>query len=85
MFSLTKIHELGLQNWIITLFLDIAEFRAVLYILPWLKTEIPILDVYGKSGEVSEEYDIRWRAERLKNHETDFVSFCLHFVQEDQP
>ena len=50
-----------------------------------LETEIPILEVYGKPGEVSEEYDIKWRAERLKNHETAFVGVCLHFVQEDQP
>jgi haloalkane dehalogenase len=41
--------------------------------------------VYGKPGEVSEEYDIMWRAQYLKNHETAFVGVCLHFIQEDQP
>jgi len=50
-----------------------------------LKTEVPILDVYCYPGEVSEEYDVRWRAERLKNHETAFCGVGLHFVQEDQP
>jgi len=50
-----------------------------------LSTEVPILETYGKPGEVSEEYDIRWRAERLKNHETAFVGIGLHFLQEDQP
>ena len=50
-----------------------------------LQTEIPILDVYGFPGEVTEEYDVRWRVERVKNIETAFVGVCLHFVQEDQP
>lgn len=52
----------------------------------WLvETEVPILDIYGKPGEVSEEYDIKWRAEHVKNHEAAYVGVCLHFVQEDQP
>ena len=50
-----------------------------------LETNIPVLDVYGFPGEVSEEYDVLWRTERLKNHETAFVGPCLHFIQEDQP
>ena len=50
-----------------------------------LETEIPILDIYAFPGEVTEEYDVRWRAERLKNHQTAFVGVALHFVQEDQP
>jgi haloalkane dehalogenase len=50
-----------------------------------LQTEIPILDVYGYPGEVTEEYDVRWRVERMQNLETAFVGVVLHFVQEDQP
>ena len=50
-----------------------------------LETEIPILDIYGFPGEVSEEYDVRWRVEHVKNIETAFVGVCLHFIQEDQP
>lgn len=50
-----------------------------------LETDIPVLDIYGYPGEVSEEYDIRWRAERMKNLETAFVGVGLHFMQEDQP
>jgi len=50
-----------------------------------LETTIPILDVYAFPGEVTEEYDVMWRAERLKNHEAAFVGTALHFVQEDQP
>ena len=50
-----------------------------------LQTNIPILEVYGYPGEVTEEYDVKWRAERLKNHEAAFVGAALHFVQEDQP
>ena len=50
-----------------------------------LETEIPILDIYGKPGEVTEEYDVRWRAEHYKNHSSAFIGFVLHFVQEDQP
>lgn len=38
-----------------------------------LETDIPILDIYGCPGEVSEEYDVKWRAERLKNHEAAFA------------
>jgi haloalkane dehalogenase len=50
-----------------------------------LEKEIPTLEVYGYPGEVTEEYDVRWRVERMKNHETAFVGVALHFVQEDQP
>jgi len=50
-----------------------------------LQTEIPILDIYAYPGEVTEEYDIRWRVERMQNLETAFVGVALHFVQEDQP
>ncbi len=50
-----------------------------------LSTQVPILEIYGKPVEVSEEYDIRWRAERLTNHSTAFVGIGLHFIQEDQP
>ena len=50
-----------------------------------LETDIPILDIYGKPGKVSEEYDIKRRAEHIKNHEAAFVGTVLHFVEEDQP
>ena len=50
-----------------------------------LETDIPILDIYGYPGEVTEEYDVKWRAERCKNHEAAFIGTALHFVQEDQP
>jgi len=50
-----------------------------------LKTDVKFLDIYGFPGEVSEEYDVRWRAERIKNIETAYVGLVLHFVQEDQP
>jgi haloalkane dehalogenase len=50
-----------------------------------LNTDTKFLDLYGTPGEVSEEYDISWRAERLKNHEAAYVGVVLHFVQEDQP
>lgn len=60
--------------------------EAMVLFNKWLlETDIPILDVYGMPGEVSEEYDIKWRAERLKNHEAAFIGVALHFVQEDQP
>jgi haloalkane dehalogenase len=52
----------------------------------WLVTKtIPTMEVYGFPGEVTEEYDVRWRVERMKNHETAFIGAALHFVQEDQP
>jgi haloalkane dehalogenase len=52
----------------------------------WLLTKtIPTMEVYGFPGEVTEEYDVRWRVERWKNHETAFIGVALHFVQEDQP
>lgn len=50
-----------------------------------LETDIPFLDIYGYPGEVTEEYDVRWRAERMKNHETAYIGAGLRFVQEDQP
>ena len=50
-----------------------------------LEKEIPTLDVYVAPGEVSEEYDVRWRVERMKNHEATYVGIGLHFIQEDQP
>ncbi|MGI9514085.1 MAG: haloalkane dehalogenase, partial [Anderseniella sp.] len=50
-----------------------------------LQTDVRFLDIYGFPGEVSEEYDVRWRVERMKNIETAFVGIVLHFVQEDQP
>jgi len=50
-----------------------------------LETRIPILDIYARPGEVTEEYDVRWRAERMKNHEAAYIGHGLHFVQEDQP
>lgn len=43
------------------------------------------MEVYGHPGEVTNEYDVRWRAENLKNHETAFVGTSLHFIQEDHP
>ena len=52
----------------------------------WLTEKtIPTMEVYGFPGEVSEEYDVRWRVEHIKNHETAFIGPALHFVQEDQP
>jgi len=60
--------------------------EAMIQYNKWLvETDVPILDIYGKPGEVTDEYDVRWRAERCKNHEAAFVGVCLHFVQEDQP
>ena len=50
-----------------------------------LEKEIPTLDIYVEPGEVTEEYDVRWRVEHLKNHETAFVGVGLHFIQEDRP
>ena len=50
-----------------------------------LEKTIPTMEVYGFPGEVSEEYDVRWRIERMKNHEAAFIGPALHFVQEDQP
>jgi haloalkane dehalogenase len=50
-----------------------------------LEKTIPTLEVYGFPGEVTEEWDVRWRVERMKNHETAFIGVALHFVQEDQP
>lgn len=50
-----------------------------------LEKDIPTMEVYGYPGEVTEEYDVRWRVERLKNHEATFIGVALHFVQEDQP
>lgn len=50
-----------------------------------LEKEIPTLDIYGFPGEVTQEADVRWRTERMKNHETAFVGAQLHFIQEDQP
>jgi haloalkane dehalogenase len=51
----------------------------------YLKKTIPSLEIYGHPGEVTNEYDVRWRVERLKNHETVFVGPSLHFIQEDHP
>lgn len=60
--------------------------RAMQEYNQWLlDKDIPTLDIYVSPGEVSEEYDIRWRVEHLKNHETAYVGTGLHFVQEDQP
>ena len=50
-----------------------------------LEKTIPSLEVYGFPGEVSEEYDVRWRVEHIKNHETAFIGPALHFVQESGP
>jgi len=50
-----------------------------------LKTDVQFLDIYGRPGEVKEEYDVRWRVEHMKNIETAYVGVVLHFVQEDQP
>lgn len=50
-----------------------------------LKTDTKFLDIYGSPGEVTEEYDVRWRVEHLKNIDTAYVGVVLHFVQEDQP
>ena len=50
-----------------------------------LKTDTKFLDIYGFPGEVTEEYDVRWRVERVKNVETAFIGTALHFVQEDHP
>jgi len=50
-----------------------------------LQTDVKFLDIYGFPGEVSEEYDIRWRVQRIKNIETAYVGVVLHFVQEDEP
>jgi haloalkane dehalogenase len=52
----------------------------------WMvQTDLPFLDIYAYPGEVTEEYDVRWRVEHMKNIETAFVGVALHFVQEDQP
>lgn len=60
--------------------------KVFLNINDWFLTkDAPTLDIYGKPGEVTQEYDVRWRVENLKNHETNYVGIQLHFVQEDQP
>ncbi len=52
----------------------------------WLgEKTIPTMEVYGYPGEVTEEWDVQWRVQRWKNHETAFIGTALHFVQEDQP
>lgn len=51
----------------------------------YLKKEIPTMECYCHPGEVANEYDVRWRVEHLKNHETAFVGTGIHFVQEDNP
>ena len=52
----------------------------------WMvQTDLPFLDIYAYPGEVTEEYDVRWRVEHMKNIETAFIGVALHFVQEDQP
>ena len=50
-----------------------------------LKTDTKFLDIYGTPGEVTEEYDVRWRVEHIKNIDTAYAGVVLHFVQEDQP
>ncbi len=51
----------------------------------YLKKTIPSMEVYGFPGEGTNEYDVRWRVENFKNHETAFMGPGLHFVQEDHP
>jgi haloalkane dehalogenase len=50
-----------------------------------LSTEVPILDLYGFPGCVTTELDVKWRAERIKNHEAAFIGVANHFTQEDAP
>ena len=52
----------------------------------WMqRTDVQFLDLYATPGEVTEEYDVAWRVERIKNIETSYIGVGLHFVQEDQP
>jgi haloalkane dehalogenase len=48
-------------------------------------TECPILDLYAFPGCVTTELDVKWRAERIKNHEAAFIGVANHFTQEDAP
>lgn len=50
-----------------------------------LETDTKFLDIYASPGEVTEEYDVRWRVEQIKNIDTAYIGVGLHFVQEDQP
>lgn len=50
-----------------------------------LSTETPILDLYAFPGCVTTELDVKWRAERIKNHEAAFIGVANHFTQEDAP
>jgi len=52
----------------------------------WLPTKtIPTLHLYGEPGDVNSVDDVMWLAERLSNHQTQFVGQSLHFIQEDEP
>jgi haloalkane dehalogenase len=60
--------------------------RAMQVMNEWmLTTDIPILDLYGFPGCVTTELDVKWRAERLRNHEAAFIGVANHFTQEDAP
>jgi haloalkane dehalogenase len=52
----------------------------------WLPTKkIPTLHLYGEPGDVNSVDDVMWLAERLPDHQTQYIGPALHFVQEDHP
>jgi len=52
----------------------------------WLPTKkIPTLHLYGEPGDVNSLDDVMWLAERLPDHQTQYIGPALHFVQEDHP
>jgi len=58
--------------------------QAMIKMNEWMtSTEVPILDLYSFPGCVTTELDVKWRAERCKNHEAAFIGIGNHFTQED--
>jgi haloalkane dehalogenase len=52
----------------------------------WLPNKkIPTLHLYGEPGDVNSVEDVMWLAERLQDHQTQYIGPGLHFVQEDHP